>query len=117
MIRKLVLGFIVNCLALYASEKVFQYLLNDFYFKGTLKQFFILAFVLTLLNLILKPILKFFFAPLIFLTLGIFSLIVNLIILKVAVYFVPALEIKSSLTWLGASILISLFNSWLLSTK
>lgn len=114
MVRKFLLGIIINSLALYLCQRIFQYLFNDFIFTGNIKQFVLLALVLTLLNFLLKPILKFFFAPLIFLTLGIFSLIVNLIILKLAVYFVPQLEIKSSLTWLGASILISLFNSFFL---
>lgn len=114
MIRKFLLGIIINCFALYICQRLFQYLFNDFIFKGSLSQFLLLALVLTLLNLLVKPILKFFFAPLIFLTLGIFSLIVNLIILKLAIYFVPQLEIKYSLTWIGASLLISLFNSFFL---
>ncbi|MGB9726639.1 MAG: phage holin family protein [Minisyncoccia bacterium] len=114
MIRKFLLGIVINCLVLYVCQKLFNYLFNDFHFTGTISQFLLLGLILTLLNFLLKPILKFFFAPLIFLTLGIFSLIVNLIILKIAVYFVPQLEIKTSLTWLGASILISLFNSFFL---
>lgn len=117
MIKRLFWSFCANALALYLCQKLFQYLLNDFYFTVTIKQFLILTLALTLLNLLLKPILKFFFAPLIFLTLGIFSLIINLIILKVATYFVPQLVINSPLTWLGASLLISFLNSWLGSIK
>ncbi len=111
MIRRFLLGIIINSFALYICQKIFGYLLNDFVFNGSLSQFFLLALVLTVLNFLVKPILNFFLAPLIFLTLGFFSLIINLFILKLAVYFVPQLEIKSSLTWIGASLIISLINT------
>ncbi|MGC8651136.1 MAG: phage holin family protein [Minisyncoccia bacterium] len=114
LIKKLFFGVILNTVAVLVSEKCLNYLFQDFYFKGTITQLFLLAFILTILNLLIKPILHFIFLPLIWLTLGIFSLIINLIILKTASYLIPGvLVINSSLSWLGASLIVSFFNSFI----
>ena len=114
-LRKLFWGVILNSIVILACQRLLNYLLNDFFFKGTLSQLIFLAFVLTILNLLVKPIIRFIFLPLIWLTLGIFTLVINLIILKTASFLVPGvLVINSSLTWLAASIIISIFNSFLL---
>jgi putative membrane protein len=112
LIKKLFFGVILNVIAILASEKCLNYLFHDFYFKGTITQLIFLAFILTILNLLIKPIIHLIFLPLIWLTLGIFTLVINLIILKTAAYLVPGvLVINSSLSWLGASLIISFFNS------
>src|SRR5215475_7365253 len=49
----------------------------------------IAAAVIAVVNAILGPVLKFFAFPLIFLTLGLFLLVVNAILLKVAAMFTP----------------------------
>lgn len=41
------------------------------------QEFLVLAALLTLANLILRPILKFFFTPIIILSLGVFILVIN----------------------------------------
>lgn len=116
--RKLFWGVILNSLGILACQSLLNYLLNDFFFKGALFQLIFLAFILTILNLLIKPVIHFIFLPLIWLTLGIFTLVINLIILKTASFFVPGvLVINSSLTWLAASIIISIFNSFLHSIK
>jgi putative membrane protein len=117
-LRKLFWGVILNSIAILACQKALNYLLHDFFFKGNIGQLILLALVLTILNIILKPIIRIIFLPLIWLTLGIFSLVINLIILKTASLLVPnVLIINSVLTWLAASIIISIFNSFLHSIK
>lgn len=117
-LRKLFWGVIINSLGILACEEILNYFLQDFSFEGTVYQLILLALVLTLLNLLVKPIIRFIFLPLIWFTLGIFGFVINLTILKIAIFLIPGtLIIHSSLTWLAASIIISAFNSLLHSVK
>ncbi|MDD3434341.1 MAG: Membrane protein of unknown function [Parcubacteria group bacterium ADurb.Bin305] len=109
-IKRAAAGILFNIGAILVCQKVLE---ANFLFTGSSFQLISLAFALTLLNLLIKPLLHFFFTPLIWLTFGLFTFIINVIILKIAVYFVPQLAINSSLAWLGASLIISIFNSLL----
>jgi len=108
LLKKLFFGVILNIIAI----RLLIHLFNDFYFNGTLEQLIIFAFILSLLNLLIKPILRLLFLPLIWITFGIFALIINIILLKTASILMPVLIIGSSLTWLAASVIISIFNSF-----
>ena len=118
LIKRIFGGIILNIFAVLVCERFFNYLLNDFDFRGNTSQLIIFCLILTGLNLLLKPVLRLIFLPLVWLTLGIFILVINLIILKTAVYLVPdVLVIKTTLGWLGASIVISIFNSFIYRIK
>ncbi len=75
----------------------------------------LMAFVLALLNLILKPLLKLISCPLLVLTLGLFSLIINAIIFYLTSYisnkiFGIEFFIRSFLDCILAGLLVSIFN-------
>jgi putative membrane protein len=110
-LKKLFWGVILNSLAVLLCQKLFNELFNDFYFNGGFAELILLALVITLLNFLVKPILHFAFLPLIWITLGLFSLVINIIILKAAALFTSSLIIQLPLTWLAASVIISIFNS------
>jgi putative membrane protein len=110
-LKKLLLGIALNSLAILFCQRLFNGLLNDFYFQGTFIELILLALVISFLNLLIKPILRLVFLPLVWITLGFFSLIINIIILKTATVFMPVLTIQLPLTWLISSIIISIFNS------
>ncbi|MDD2678100.1 MAG: phage holin family protein [Candidatus Paceibacterota bacterium] len=112
-LKRLFIGTVLNVIAILACQKILNYLFNDFFFQGSIKDLVILALVLTLLNFLIKPILKIIFLPLIWLTLGLFSIVINLVILKGATVLIPGLAINSIITWVSASIIISFFNSFL----
>lgn len=116
-VKRLFFGVILNIIAILFCQRLLNYLFNDFYFQGTLEQLITLAFTLTLLNLLVKPVLRLLFLPLIWITLGIFILVINIILLKSASVLIPVLVIQSHLTWLAASIIISIFNSFLYRIK
>jgi|GEM_PF-1103283 len=109
--KRIFWGIILNSVAILLCQKILNYLWQDFYFQGSVLQLLIFALVLTILNLLLKPILHFIFLPLIWITLGIFNIVLNLAILKVATLISPLLEINSPLAWITASIVISIFNA------
>jgi putative membrane protein len=70
---QLILRLIVNAIALYATT-----LLNiGVSFNGQWWEMVIVAFIFGLVNAVIRPILNFFTCPLILLTLGLFTLVIN----------------------------------------
>ncbi|MGH3649832.1 MAG: phage holin family protein [Acidimicrobiia bacterium] len=80
------MGFILSFLTTAASLWVAVWLVNGFEFDGEWWQFLIAAAIMGLANAIAKPILKLFSLPLIILTLGLFLLIVNALVLQLVVW-------------------------------
>lgn len=71
----------------------------------------IFAVVLGLLNLIVKPIISLFSLPITILTLGLFSLVINAIIVLIADYFIDGINIDGFLWALIFSVLLSIVTS------
>ncbi|MDT0643327.1 phage holin family protein [Zunongwangia sp. F363] len=75
----------------------------------------IVALVLALLNLIVKPLLILFTLPVTILTLGLFLLIINAIIILLADGFVSGFAVDGLFMAIIFSLLLSLFQSLLYS--
>ena len=75
----------------------------------------VVAIVLGILNVLVKPILVFLTLPATVITLGLFIFVVNAVLLIIASKFIPGFRIDSFFTAIVASIVISLVSS-LLST-
>lgn len=75
----------------------------------------IVALVLALLNLIVKPILILFTLPVTILTLGLFLIVINAIIILLADAFVSGFEVAGFWIAVLFSILLSIFQSLLFS--
>lgn len=75
----------------------------------------IVAIVLALLNLIIKPLLILFTLPVTILTLGLFLLVINAIIILLADGFVGGFEVDGFFMAIIFSLLLSLFQSILFS--
>jgi putative membrane protein len=71
----------------------------------------IVALVLSVANLIIKPILIIFTIPITILTLGLFLLVINAIIILLADYFVKGFYVEGFWYALLFSIILSIFNS------
>jgi putative membrane protein len=74
----------------------------------------IVAFVLGLLNAILKPILVLLTLPVTILSLGLFLLVINAFIILLTDYFVSGFHVSSFWTAIVFSIILAILN-WLLS--
>ena len=102
-----VVRWILNSFGLWIASRLFGGSFDDT--NATLTTFLVAGLVLSLVNSILKPIVVILSLPAILLTLGLFILIVNGLMVYLALKFVPGLEIS-----FGASILtgmiISLIN-------
>src|SRR5690606_23704955 len=73
----------------------------------------IFAVVLSLLNLIVKPILSILTLPINLLTLGLFSLVINAVIILLADYLMDSFEVDGFLWALIFSVVLSLITSLL----
>jgi putative membrane protein len=102
-----VLRWALNSFGLWIASRLFGGSFDDT--NATLTTFMVAGLVLSLVNSILKPIVIILSLPAILLTLGLFVLIVNGLMVYIALKFVPGLDIS-----FGASILtgmiISLIN-------
>lgn len=99
-----------NALAIYLAA----YFVQNFYFPRDWKLLLIAGLVLAVFNAFLKPVLKLISTPLIILTLGLFSLIINMALLWLLTQFLPELKIIGWWAYFWATIIISLIN-WLIS--
>jgi putative membrane protein len=75
----------------------------------------IVALVLAVLRVTVKPLLILFTLPATIMTLGLFLLVINALIILLADYFVTGFEVAGFLTALLFSLLLSLFQSVLYS--
>jgi putative membrane protein len=101
----LILKLIVNAIAVFAAA----YLLPGVHVQNFTTAI-IVAIVLGLLNLILKPILVLLTIPITILTLGLFLLIINAIIVLICSSLVPGFEIDGIIYALLFSLVVSLIG-------
>jgi len=67
--------------------------------------------VLAIANVLVKPILIIFTIPVTVVTLGLFLLVINAVIILLVDYFVPGFEVNGFWWALGFSLILSIFNS------
>lgn len=91
-----------------------DFLLPNFNLHGTWKSWLVFSVALGLLNWIVKPILVFFSFPFVILTLGLFYLVINAVILYIASLLVPGVLSTTMGGIVAAGFIIAILN-WLLS--
>ncbi|PHN03404.1 phage holin family protein [Flavilitoribacter nigricans] len=101
-----ILHILVNALALMAAA----YLLSGVTISDFTRAL-ILAVVLALLNSTLGVVLDFISTPIRWLTLGLFSIVVDAVVLKVADYFMKGFSIKSFSWALIMAVVLAIFNT------
>jgi putative membrane protein len=77
--------------------------------------------VLTILNLLLRPILFILTLPLIVLSLGLFLVVLNALLLELTAYLVKGFTVSGFWSAIGGALVISLvsmiFNTWLMDRR
>lgn len=106
------MNFIVRLLLSALAVIIVSYLLPGVYVEGFLAAV-ILALVLSLLNLTIKPILILLTIPLTVFTLGLFLLVINALIILIADAIIPGFEVAGFWWALLFSLLLSLTNALL----
>lgn len=110
------MNWIIKILFRIVSILLISYLTNIIIFvESAPKEKFItatiFAIVLSLMNTFLKPILSLFALPITFLTLGLFQLVINTVIVLITVRIVDGIDITGFINALLFSILFSVI-SW-----
>lgn len=89
--KGLIRSYLITLTALYLVTDV----VYSFSYAGGYQTLFFGAFVLMLINMIIKPIAKIFFLPINFITLGLFSFVINALMLYTLTILLPQFNIQS----------------------
>jgi putative membrane protein len=103
---RLVIYILSNALGIWASTR----LVGGIHFFGDWKALILAGAVLGFINFFIKPIVKIISLPLIWLTLGLFTIIINILMLFLASKIVNVLVISSWGAAFWAVIVISIIN-------
>lgn len=107
MLRALV-QVVLNGVALWVASQ----LVPGIHYQGDLLYLLLAGLVIGVINLIVKPIVSFFSLPLIILTLGLFYLVINGLMLYLAAGLLDGLSIDGCVPALLGGLVIAAFN-WL----
>ncbi len=102
MLRNMLIRLFINATALWFTDVLF----SGIYFEST-SALIVAAIIFGILNTFIKPILIIFTLPINLLTLGLFTLIINGIILELTDFFVDSFSISS----FGVAVLAALVMS------
>ncbi|GAB3816202.1 phage holin family protein [Pontibacter rugosus] len=101
------MGFIIRILLTGAAAMLASYLLPGVEINGFLTAI-ILALVLAVLNAIVRPVLVFLTIPVTILTLGLFLLVINAVIILMADWLITGFDVAGFLSALLFSIVVSI---------
>ena len=108
------MGLLIRWLILTIAIIVASYLLEGIHISGFFPAFFAAA-ILGILNALFRPVLIILTLPINILTLGLFTFIINALMLKMASGVIPGFEVHGFWTAVIGSLIIS-FVSWLLNS-
>lgn len=114
ILLKAVLKIALNAGALYAADRLINGVTlavstNNLW--DSLPIFALIGFVLWAANAVVKPILKLLTFPLVFVTFGLFNIVINMAVLWGVDLILPQLEIAGITPLIMATALITLINS------
>jgi putative membrane protein len=95
--RHFLLRWLINAAGLYAASQ----LVPGIYFEGDWRVLLAVAFVFGLVNALLRPLLALLTCPLIILTLGLFTLVLNAVLLLIASALAQALGLPYGVDGFG----------------
>lgn len=99
---------LINAIAIKAAA--YFKLIPGFEFTGDIVSLLWVSFLLTIVNYFLKPILKLLFGPFILLTLGLFTIVINMIIIYIVDYYTADLSINGIQALFWTTILLGVAN-------
>jgi putative membrane protein len=101
--------FLINAFALFLMGRfVVGVTIPDI--NTSLNSFLILSVAFTAINMLIKPVLSFLFGPLVFVTLGLFSLVINALMIFLLDYLFPQMTVVGFLPLLYATLILCVVN-------
>jgi len=99
---------LINAIAIKAAA--YFKLIPGFDFTGDIVSLLWVSFLLTTVNYFLKPILKLLFGPFILITLGLFTIVINMIIIYIVDHYTSSLTINGITALFWTTILLGVAN-------
>ena len=103
---RLIIHILSNALGIWAAAR----LVPGIFFDGDWKWLILAGAVLGFVNFFIKPIVKIISLPLIWVTLGLFTIVINVLMLNLAAKIVGALIIETWTAAFWAVVVISIIN-------
>ena len=103
---RLIFRLFFNVLAIWAA----YFFVPGFIINGGIKEFVVAGILLGLFNLIVKPIVKIISTPLILLTLGLFTLVINAFIVLLVDYLLDFVIIQTYSALFWSTVVIGIVN-------
>ncbi len=107
---RLLFKFIFQIIANAIAIAIAAYFIPQITFIGDLRDYLIVGGILAVANLLIRPILKIVSAPLIFITAGLFMIVINGIILFGVDWFIEELTITGIWGYVWGILIISILN-------
>lgn len=107
----LLLRFIARTITNAVGILIAAYFVPNIIFTGDLIDLVITGLILALANSVIKPIIKFISGPLIVLTMGLFMIVVNIVILWLVVWLMPNLTIVGFWAYFWGVVILSILNA------
>ena len=108
------IGFLVRIMGNSAALYVANWFVPGFVVRGGIKEYLMAGIILGLLNMVVRPVLKTITFPIIILTLGIFILVLNALMLWIVDYIFDFIIIQSLWALAWATITVGIVN-WFIS--
>lgn len=103
---RLIIHILSNALGIWAAAR----LVPGIFFDGDWKWLILAGAVLGLVNFLVRPVVKIISLPLIWVTLGLFTIVINVLMLNLAAKIVGALVIDTWVASFWAVVVISAIN-------
>jgi putative membrane protein len=107
MIRRFILRWLVNFLGLWAAAELMGGRID---YGAKIQVLIVAALVFSLVNIFIRPVIVMFSLPVIVLTLGLFTFIVNAFMLYLVTVFYPRFQLHSFWAGVGAAVIIWIVN-------
>ena len=107
----LFLRFIARIITNSIGIWIATYFVSGIVFTGDLIDLVITGFVLAVANSIVKPILKLVSGPLIVLTMGLFMVVINIVLLWIVAWLMPELTITGFWAYFWGVIILTILNA------
>lgn len=104
---KFIAKIAINAVTLYTAKIYF----SGFVLSGGVETILVGALVLTILNIFIAPILRLIATPLLWLTFGVFGMVINILLLWFADKLLTQLAITDLTTLFWVSIMVAVANS------
>lgn len=89
--KRIIRIFFISLLAIWLAAKI----IGGFSYEGGSQTLILAAAAFTVINIFIRPLLRLFFLPLNVLTLGLFSWVVNVLVLYLLVLIIPQVNIQA----------------------